>query len=115
MTWMYINGSAKADAAQLDLSALSPFEDDNSPPSGPADETMSFVVNQTDVVTWVIDRAPFTEPDVPVVYGEISSGWNSNTTMHLPFNSTIDIIMSISNQSMDVVRSPLYLKGLALK
>lgn len=106
-SWMYINGSAKADAALLDPSALSPFDGHNSPPSGRPDKALSFVVSQTDIVTWVIDRAPFSEPDVPIIYGENSSGWNSNTTMHLPINSTIDIIMSISNQSMDMVRSTL--------
>ncbi|KEY70045.1 hypothetical protein S7711_09871 [Stachybotrys chartarum IBT 7711] len=111
MTWMYINGSAKADAAKLDLSVLSPYEDNNSPPPGPADKTISFAINQTDIVTWVIDRAPFTEPEIPVIYGEISSGWNSNTTMHLPFNSTIDIIMNISNHSMDVMGHPMHLHG----
>lgn len=99
-----MNGSATADATLLDISALSPFDKNNSPPSGPADKTMFLIVNQTDVVTWVIDREPFTEPSVPIVYGDISSGWNSNTTRHLPLNSTIDIIMSISNQSMDTVR-----------
>ncbi|TVY74179.1 Laccase-1 [Fusarium oxysporum f. sp. cubense] len=110
-SWMYINGSAKADAALLDPSALSPFDGHNSPPSGRPDKALSFVVSQTDIVTWVIDRAPFSEPDVPIIYGENSSGWNSNTTMHLPINSTIDIIMSISNQSMDMMGHPIHLHG----
>jgi hypothetical protein len=103
--WIYINGSAKADAVLLDPSVLSPLHDDNSPPSGRADKALTFTVNQTDIVTWVIDSAPFKEPDVPIVYGEISSGWDSNTTIHVPINSTIDIIITISNQSMDMVRS----------
>ncbi|RSL98516.1 hypothetical protein CDV31_012583 [Fusarium ambrosium] len=110
-SWMYINGSAKPDAALLNPSTLSPFDSDNSPPSGQSDRTLSFVVSQTDIVTWVIDRAPFSEPDVPIVYGEISSGWASNTTIHLPINSTIDIIMKISNQSMDMMGHPIHLHG----
>jgi hypothetical protein len=105
MSWMYINGSAKASAALLDPLVLSPFDGHNSPPSGRPDKTLSFVVNQTDIVTWVIDRAPFSEPKVPIIYGENSSGWNSNTTIHLPINSTIDIILSVSNRSLDTVRS----------
>ncbi|KAL9567382.1 hypothetical protein ACKAV7_008457 [Fusarium commune] len=109
-SWMYINGSAKADAALLDPSALSAFDGHNSPPSGRPDKTLSFVVSQTDIVTWVIDRAPFSEPDVPIIYGENSSGWISSTTMHLPINSTIDIIMNISNQSMDVVMARDYFR-----
>ncbi|EXL89950.1 Cupredoxin [Fusarium oxysporum II5] len=103
--------SYNADAALLDPSALSPFDGHNSPPSGRPDKALSFVVSQTDIVTWVIDRAPFSEPDVPIIYGENSSGWNSNTTMHLPINSTIDIIMSISNQSMDMMGHPIHLHG----
>ena len=103
--WMFVNGSVKAGATRLKPQELSPFEKaNNTPPTGPADKTMSFVINQTDIVTWVIDRAPFKEPDIPIIYGEISSGWNSNTTMHLPLNSTIDIILNISNRSMDTVR-----------
>lgn len=104
---MYVNGSAKSDAALLDASALSPFEDDLSPPPGPADKTLSFTVNQTDVVSWVIDRAPFEEPSIPIIYGNISSGWDSITTTHLPINSTIDIVMDISDQSLDKVRQSL--------
>lgn len=60
------------------------------PPPGQADNTMSLMISQTDVVTWVTDGAPFTEPIVPLIYGEISTGWNSNTTKHLPFHSTVD-------------------------
>ncbi|KAL5603357.1 hypothetical protein FOBRF1_010890 [Fusarium oxysporum] len=110
-SWMYINGSAKADTALLDPSALSPFDGHNSPPSGRPDKALSFVVSQTDIMTWVIDRAPFSEPEVPIIYGENSSGWKSNTTMHLPINSTIDIIMRISNQSMDMMGHPIHLHG----
>lgn len=88
----------------LDPKKLAPFEKNYSPPPGTADRTLAFAINQTDVATWVIDRAPFREPDIPIIYGDVSSGWNSNTTMHLPLNSTIDIILNISNRSMDTVR-----------
>lgn len=107
MTWTYINGSAKADDSVLRSQALSPFEDNYSPPAGPADQTISLAINQTDIVTWMVAPAPFTEPKVPIIYGDVSDGWESNTTMHLPLNSTIDIVMRISNQSMDMVRSPM--------
>lgn len=106
MPWMFVNGSAKEDASVLDPAALAPFEDGASPPAGQADRTLSFLINQTDTTTWVVDRSPFTEPKVPIIYGDDSDGWRSNTTIHLPLNSTIDIIMRISNQSLDVVRSP---------
>lgn len=105
---MYINGSAKAGAALLDPSALSPFENGTAPPSEGANKSLSFTISQTDVVTWVIDRAPFMEPDIPLIYGENSSGWDANTTIHLPINSIIDIIMRISNESMDTVRPILH-------
>ena len=101
---MFINGSAKAGASLLDPSKIAPFESNNSPPPGPADKTLAFTINQTDIVTWVINRAPFKEPEIPIIYGDVSSGWKSDTTIHLPLNSTIDIILNISNQSMDTVR-----------
>ncbi|EGX97253.1 Cupredoxin [Cordyceps militaris CM01] len=111
-TWMYINGSAKLGAARLQPQDLAPFEKASSaPPDGPAHKTLSFVINQTDIVTWVLDRAPFKEPQIPVIYGNVSSGWTSNTTMRLPLNSTIDIILNISNDSMDTMGHPLHLHG----
>ncbi|KAM6511291.1 hypothetical protein FALCPG4_016292 [Fusarium falciforme] len=109
--WMYINGSAKAGAPLLDPSALSPFENGTAPPSEGANKSLSFTISQTDVVTWVIDRAPFMEPDIPLIYGENSSGWDANTTIHLPINSIIDIIMRISNESMDTMGHPIHLHG----
>ncbi|KAG9650909.1 hypothetical protein KCU64_g8903, partial [Aureobasidium melanogenum] len=111
MTWTYINGSAKADDSVLRSQALSPFEDNYSPPAGPADQTISLAINQTDIVTWMVAPAPFTEPKVPIIYGDVSDGWESNTTMHLPLNSTIDIVMRISNQSMDMMGHPMHLHG----
>lgn len=101
---MFINGSAKAGASLLDPNRITPFESNYSPPPGAADRTLTFTINQTDIVTWVINRAPFKEPEIPIIYGDVSSGWKSNTTIHLPLNSTIDIILNISNQSMDTVR-----------
>ncbi|KAF4996202.1 hypothetical protein FDECE_12543 [Fusarium decemcellulare] len=111
MTWTYINGSAKSDVSVLKPEKLIPFEDDVSPPGGAADRTLNFSINQTDVTTWVINKSPFAEPKVPIVYGDASAGWQSNTTIHLPINSTIDIIMNISNKSMDVMGHPMHLHG----
>jgi L-ascorbate oxidase len=102
---MLVNGSAKADTSELDTTMLHPFEASAVPPSTDADLTKSFMINQTDIVTWVVDRYPYQEPDVPVVFGGSSDGWLANTTHHIPFNSTIDIIMSIANDSMDTVSS----------
>jgi L-ascorbate oxidase len=104
--WMLVNGSAKADISELDPIMLHPFESSAAPPSMDADLTKSFMINQTDVVTWVVDRYPYQEADVPIVFGESSDGWLANTTQHMPLNSTIDIIMSIANDSMDTVSSP---------
>lgn len=111
MTWTYVNGSAKANSSVLDAGALTPFEDNVSPPTGPANETLRFSINQTEITTWVVNKFPFTEPEIPIVYGNVSEGWGSNTTIHLPLNSTIDIIMTISNQSMDVMGHPMHLHG----
>ena len=100
--WMLTNGSAKADASVLDTAKLAPFAP-TPPPNGIADVTKTFIINQTDPVVWVIDKAPYVEPDTPVVYGNISDGWNASTTLHMPSNATVDIIMQISDQSMDTV------------
>ncbi len=99
---MLVNGSAKPDVSELDERQLAPFEQ-NMPPSAPADMTRIFTINQTDVVAWVVDGYPYSEPETPIIYGNASDGWAANTTLHMPYNSTIDIIMRIANDSMDTV------------
>jgi len=100
--WMLTNGSATRNSALLDAHQLSPFEG-NSPVAGPADMTHSFTINQTNVVTWVVNKATYVEAAIPIIYGNVSDGWQANTTLHMPSNSTIDIIMTIANDSMDLV------------
>lgn len=103
--WMLINGSAVANVSTLDAPLLRPF-DGNTPPSGAADVTKAFAIKQIDIVTWVVDRYPYVEAATPIVVGNASDGWNANTTIHLPFNSTIDIIMTVANDSMDMASLP---------
>jgi len=100
--WTLKNGSAISGASTLDPLSLQPF-DDNRPPVGKADVTEVFSISQTGIVTWVVDGSPYTEPSTPILHGNSSDGWNANTTLHLPFNSTIDIIMLVANNSMDIV------------
>ena len=100
--WILTNGSAMMNASTLDTTLLQPFES-NSPPSGMADITEAFNISQTGVVTWVMNRYPYSEASAPILYGNSSDGWNANTTLHLPSNSTIDIIMAIAEDSMDKV------------
>ena len=100
--WMLTNGSVIMNASTLDTTLLQPFKS-NSPPSGTADMTKSFSINQTGIVTWVINRDPYTEASTPVLHGNSSDGWNADTTLHLPPNSTIDIIMAVAEDSMDMV------------
>lgn len=102
LTWMLVNGSAKLNASELDDQMLAPF-DGNAPPSGPSDVTELFAINQTDIVTWVVNGQPFSEPQSPIIYGNASDGWNAATTLHMPGNSTIDLIMHVANDSMDTV------------
>jgi hypothetical protein len=101
-SWMFTNGSAKHGNTTLVEAKLSPFEG-NRPPSKAADVTRLFEVNQTDIVTWVVDRHPYSEAKVPIIYGNASDSWQANTTLHMPSNSTVDIVMSIANGSMDTV------------
>ncbi len=102
LTWMLVNGSAKLNASELDDQMLAPFNR-NAPPSGPSDVTQLFAINQTDIVTWVINGQPFSEPQRPIIYGNASDGWGAATTLHMPGNSTIDLIMHVANDSMDTV------------
>ncbi|KAI9675041.1 MAG: hypothetical protein M1817_001447 [Caeruleum heppii] len=108
--WMLTNGSAKADTSTLDPASLAPH-DGNIPPPGAADVTKRFQINQTDIVTWVVDRYPYVEPSVPIVYGNSSDGWAANTTHHLPSNATVDIVMEIAEESMDMMGHPMHLHG----
>ncbi|KFY32044.1 hypothetical protein V493_00559 [Pseudogymnoascus sp. VKM F-4281 (FW-2241)] len=108
--WMLTNGSAKGDVAALNPSLLSPF-DGNKPPTNAADLTKSFAISQTGVTEWVIDGYPFAEPTTPILLGNVSDGWQTNTTIYMPFNSTIDIIMTISKDSMDKMGHPMHLHG----
>ncbi|KAL2871428.1 Cupredoxin [Aspergillus lucknowensis] len=108
--WMLPNGSAKAGVSELSPQRLSPFPPIN-PPSGPAAQTHSFTINQTGIVTWVVNNAPYSEAEIPIIRGNTSDGWQANTTIHMPFNSTIDIIMRIANDSMDTMGHPMHLHG----
>lgn len=102
-TWMLLNGSARANAMALNAASLQPFVS-NAPPVAAADVTKHFTINETGIVTWVMDGYPYTEPAVPILYGNTSDGWLANTTIQLPINSTIDIILKIAHDSMDMVR-----------
>ncbi|KAJ5350264.1 hypothetical protein N7541_007991 [Penicillium brevicompactum] len=109
-SWMFTNGSAKHRNTELVESKLSPFEG-NKPPPKAADVTRLFEINQTDIVTWVVDRYPYSEPKIPVIYGNVSDAWQANTTLHMPSNSTVDIVMSVANGSMDAMGHPMHLHG----
>ncbi|THW31058.1 hypothetical protein D6D22_10385 [Aureobasidium pullulans] len=107
---MLVNGSAKGAASSLVAESLAPFER-TPPPAGRAVETKHFNISQTDIVVWVVNGYPYSEPKTPIIYGNVSDGWNANTTLHMPFNSTVDIIMRIANDSMDNMGHPMHLHG----
>ena len=104
IVWMFTNGSAKTNAPLLDPQRLFPFEP-NPPSSGTANQTHFFTINQTEITTWVLNKTPYSEPTVPVLYGTRSDGWQANTTIHMLSNSVIDIVIQIPNDSMDPVCS----------
>jgi len=108
--WMLRNGSAKMDSPTLDERLLAPFES-IAPPTGTSLLTRQFTVNQTDVVTWVVDGYPYREPQTPILFGNMSDGWDANTTLKFPLNSTIDLILRIANDSMDTMGHPMHLHG----
>jgi L-ascorbate oxidase len=101
-TWILTNGSAKSGIQELDPNMLAPADSNVQPPQT-ADLTELFTINQTDVTIWVLNKSPYAEPKIPVLYGNISDGWNVDTTIHLDGNRTVDLIMQIANDSMDTV------------
>lgn len=98
---MLLNGSAKTAASILRSQNLAPF--DRNPPPRHTNVTKSFNISQTGIVSWVVDRYAYSEPKRPVIYGNASDGWSANTTLHMPFNASIDLIMRIAPDSMDTV------------
>lgn len=98
--WMLVNGSAMLDAVVLDDKALASFEDNTATP-GIADLTRYFAINLTEIVTWVVNGEPFSEPSRPIVYGSASDGWNASTTLFNSPNTTVDLIIKVANGSMD--------------
>lgn len=101
--WILTNGSAENEASVLKPELLSPYVS-NSPPMGSADQTHSFTISEMGLTTWTMNGAPYSEAKIPILQGNSSDGWMANTTIHMPYNSTIDIILRIANSSMDTVR-----------
>lgn len=112
-TWIHLNGSAKPDASTIPPnSPLRPFEKTiYAPPRGVANVTQKFSVAQTGITTWVMDKAPYYEAAIPILKGNVSDGWNLFTTKHFPRNAVVDLILEISNSSMDVMGHPIHLHG----
>ena len=54
-------------------------------------------------MVWVVNGYPYSEAKMPIVYGHNSDGWNANTTLHMPYQSTVDILMRIASDSMGTV------------
>jgi L-ascorbate oxidase len=106
---MYLNGSAKSDASNLNESALSPFPAKPPPPT--ADVSFNFVINQTEPTVWVVNSQPFVDPLVPILFGNASAGWTANTTYFVPNQAVVDLVISISNDSLDTMGHPLHLHG----
>ena len=99
---MLVNGSAKPTASTLRPHDLGPF-DLIAPPRNNDVATRVLNINQTGIVSWVVDRYSYSEAKVPVIYGNVSDGWNASTTLFMPFNTTIDLIMKVAPDSMDMV------------
>ncbi len=104
--WTLRNGSAVAGASVLSALSLHPFA---STPPPPADLTRHLIINQTGITTWVLNHSPYSESKVPILYGNSSDGWNAETTIHFASNKTVDIIMRIANDSMDMVSLNFYI------
>ncbi|KAJ5335824.1 uncharacterized protein N7506_005760 [Penicillium brevicompactum] len=62
--WMRTNGTAKSGARELAETQLSPFEGNRPPSSKAADLTRQFTINQTGIVTWVVNKDPYAEAEI---------------------------------------------------
>lgn len=112
-TWIHLNGSAKQNASTIPLnSPLRPFEKAlYTPPRGVANVTQKFSIAQTGITTWVMDKAPYYEAAIPILEGNVSDGWDLFTTKHFPRDAVVDLILEISNSSMDAMGHPIHLHG----
>jgi L-ascorbate oxidase len=107
---MFLNGTAMPGATPLNESALAPFP--AYPPPQTADYQYFFTINQTEPTEWQINFQPFEDPVTPILFGNVSDGWISNTTYFVPSNaSVVDIILSIAPDSLDTMGHPLHLHG----
>lgn len=50
-----------------------------------------------------MDQGPYYEAAIPILAGDVSDGWNLATTKHFPSDAVIDIILEISNETLDTV------------
>ena len=100
--WMLKNGSAMMNASAINTALLQPFKS-SSPPPRMADITKVFNISQMGIVTWMMNRDPYAEASTQILHGNSSDGWSANIAIHLPSNSTIDIIMAVADDSMDKV------------
>ncbi|KAI9825321.1 MAG: hypothetical protein M1819_000567 [Sarea resinae] len=103
--YMLVNGSAVAGASTLQAEKLAPFSG-NTPPKT-ANLTKVFTINQTDITDWVVNKQPYSEAKTPILFDN-STILATDTTIPLPFNSTVDVIMTIANDSMDMVPALCY-------
>lgn len=108
--YMLVNGSARPMASSLRPQNLAPF-DALAPPVHNSVTTKVLNINQTGIVSWVVDKYSYSEAKVPVIYGDSSNGWRADTTVFMPFNTTVDLIMKVSPDSMDVMGHPMHLHG----
>ena len=61
------------------------------------------MINQTKSTEWPVEKILYQDTRVPIIYGAKSDGWTATTTLHMPYSSTIDIMVRISNDSIDIV------------
>lgn len=108
--WTYVNGSAKTGVVELMPEMLEPFPG-NPPPQGAAGKFVRFDIAMTMPTVWQVANTTFVEPVVPVLYGNSSSGFNANYTVHVPANTTVDVLMQVSPESMDLMGHPMHLHG----
>ena len=103
-TYLLMNGSAKACAVQLIPDSMAPF----GMPSPPAsNQTVFMDIMQTSSIGWVMTGSAYSGSTVPVLFGNTSTNYNQNFTIHIPYGNVVDVVLNNTSG----LSHPMHLHG----
>ena len=110
--WMLSNGSAANGATMLDPNIMLPAHTMKSSAllGHPANVTFHFFIRQTGNSTWAVGTLPLGPTKTDDQAHSLSST-NILESYHIPANATVDIILEVSNTSLNSMGHSIYLHG----